>query len=356
MPKQFTASTTKTKRKYIIKNFLALGTMTNIISQAGVGKTYFALQLAVDVALGKKFLGMDVGQMKVLLIDQDQSEDETEMRLAKFLNHYGVDTHENLQVSCTEYLQLKDGTLEAAIKSSEANLIIIDSLTAVCNGLNMSDSTNMQKLKELYEKCINEYTSIVFLHHMSEHREFTYGDAMTCNPGSLSLYSSVINGTLDGYYVLFNPHKGKSLKELIVRPIIKRFNITTGIFKTGLIETDSTLNFTESEKLEIDENDIATHEELVLLNFFAESVNNKPAYFIKEIITVTQEWKATNIIRTLIQSLTNKKLLELHITSHNKFSYSITKKGLEMVNKEYNKMDGVIVDGDPVLVLEDDNE
>lgn len=351
MPKQFNASEVKARKKYIIKDFLALGTMTNIISQAGVGKTYLAIQLAVDVALGRKFLGMDVGQMKVLLVDQDQSADETELRCKRFMNFYGVETHPNFMLSCDEFLQLKDGTLEQAILASEANLTVIDSLTSVCSELDMNSPTNMQKLKDLYTHVIDESRSVVFLHHMSEHKEFSFADAMTCNPSSLSLYSSVINGTLDGYYILFNQFKGKHLKELIIRPIIKRFNIKTGIIKTGLDQTDDTLHFKDMEKLDIDETELATHDELAILNLFVETLDVKPFYFVNDIFESLQGLKSINDLRTILSSMLNKKLVQMKATRHNKFSFSITDKGIEMAKSEYNKMPEIVIEGDPIFEL-----
>jgi len=267
MPNIFTVERNITKRKYIIDGFLASKTMNNIISQAGVGKTRLAFQMAVDVATGNDFLGMKVKQSKVLIVDNDQSEDESNEMLTLCLNYYGLKSCDNLLTSFQEdSYGIKNDSLINLINSTDAELILLDSLTAFAHGLDMSKARDMQGIKKLYTECIGKGKTIVWLHHISEHKQ---GDFMVCDPSDLCLYSSVINGTMDGYFILHNPNKGIDIKKLVIRPVVKRYKISSGTIETSQVETKDNYHFDSA--VSIEQSEIVSEDEQDIMLVFVES-------------------------------------------------------------------------------------
>ncbi len=77
-------------RQWIIKNWIPLLKVTLLYGDGGTGKTLLALMLAVSVALGHEFLGMEVTQGRVYALLGENDETDTHIALADICRHYGV--------------------------------------------------------------------------------------------------------------------------------------------------------------------------------------------------------------------------------------------------------------------------
>lgn len=316
------------KREYIVDKFLAAGSMSTWLSQAGVGKTYLMTQLAVSVATGKPFMGIPTKKMKVLYINQDQASDDSEERLKQCLSFYHIEDTPNLITSFMEGLRLDDNSLRDAIKEVNAGLTIIDTLTSVKGRLNLNDSRDAGTLKQLYQDCITPHNAITWTHHISEHKKFELGDLMTCDPGDLAMYSSVINQTMDGYYVVANLHKGEHARELYIRPVVKRYKIACGLSRTGLEQTDSTLHIKDLEKLDLDASAFLTSDERIIVNLF---IGEKPLLSVSGVRERILEFMPVLKARAILSSLEKKGFLMLHVKGHNMFEYELTQKGKDAI-------------------------
>jgi hypothetical protein len=331
MPQIFDSRSVAVRREYIVDKFLAAGSMSTWLSQAGVGKTYLMTQLAVSVATGKPFMGMPTKKMKVLYVNQDQASDDSGDRVKQCLAYHKIEETPNLITSFMEGLRLDDGSLCNTIKEVGAGLTIIDTLTSVKGRLNLNDSRDAGTLKQLYQDCINPHTAITFTHHISEHKKFGLGDIMTCDPGDLAMYSSVINQTMDGYYIVANLHKGEHARELYIRPVVKRYKIGYGISKTGLEQTDSTLHIKDLEVLDLNAADFLTSDEGIIINLFIEE---KPILSVADVADGIKRFMTEVKARSVLASLEKKKYLVLYTKGHNRFEYEITDKGREAVKSE----------------------
>ena len=263
-----------TQRNYIVEGLIAEGTCNTIISKSGVGKTFFAFDLAVCLVLGKSFLGLKTKQCSVLVVDQDQPTDDSYIRLSQFLNYHKVTEHENLTVSFNENnLQLADGTLLYEINLINPDVVIIDSISSVSEGLDLNNPSHSLKFKSLHKNCLNKNITVIFLHHISEKIGFTYNDFLTADAGSLSMYSSVFVQAIDGFFVLYNPHKGKDLSQLCVRSIMKRYKIEHKLFETSMEQTDHSLHFTKLVDKDIEDERPLSKEEKIILNILGDKSN-----------------------------------------------------------------------------------
>lgn len=331
-------------RRYLVDKLLARGTNNTLISQSGVGKTYFAFDLAVAVALGKPFLGLKTTKGKVLLVDQDQPSDDSNLRISHFLNYHKIEDSDNLITSFNQdNLQLKDGSLLREVNKVQPDLLIVDSLSTVSEGLNLNDPSDSQKFKNFHRNCTNKDTiTIVFIHHVSEKKVITYNDFLTCDTGSMSMYSSVFVQTIDGYFLCYNPNKGKDLSRFLVRPVMKRYKIGYRTFETSMEQTDSTLHFTDLKELSKEEEGIVmTKEEKIIMGLF----EDKEAIGVKEMYEQSLGRVGFHKTYAVAELLLDKGYLTCRNIGKEKNRYMLTEDGKAALKKlgeesEEKKHDG----------------
>jgi hypothetical protein len=326
--------------KFLVDQFIARGGMYNILSKAGTGKTYLTLEMGIAVASGQKFMGMDTTKATVLFVDQDEPSKVTKKRLYQICTYRHIDFSdiENFHISMMDGFLLKDGSLKKEIKRLKADLTIIDTLSAVSLGLDMSKAKDMSVLRDLYQECITPENTIVFNHHISEHKAFSFSDFLTSDPGDLAMYSSIFTQIVDGYYILYNPNKGKDLDELFIRPVITRLSGMTGIKKTGMFNTDEAIHFNNLEDTEFSKSSAMTKDEFSIMALFLENPVKDQTFFVKDIMnSIKDNWK-DNKVRSIVDKLEDKGFLFHHVLGNNKFSYQLTEMGTIVGKQQYKIM------------------
>lgn len=328
MPSRLCQVSPDSDDRFLVDQFIARGGMYNILSKAGTGKTYLTLEMALAVATGQPFMGLATSKSTVLFIDQDEPSKVTKRRLFQIgtYRHLDFSTIENFQIAMMEGYFLKDGSLKKLIKQVNADLTIVDTLSAVSLGLEMNKAKDMSVLRELYQECITPEKSIIFNHHISEHKQFSFSDFLTTDPGDLAMYSSVFTQVVDGYYILYNPNKGKDLQELFIRPVIKRFSGMSGIKKTGMFNTEEAIHFNDLEDTDFSKSNAMTKDEFSIMALFLESSVTQIFYISDILNNIKDNWKDTKV-RSIMDELEDKGFLFHHVLGNNKYSYQLTDMG-----------------------------
>lgn len=339
MPSKLCQITLDYEDKFLVDQFIARGGMYNILSKAGTGKTYLTLEMGIAVATGTKFMGMNTTKATVLFIDQDEPSKVTIKRLYQIgtYRHLDFETIDNFTISMMEGKLLKDGSLKKLIKEVNADLTIIDTLSSVSLGLDMSKARDMSVLRDLYQECITPEKTIMFNHHISEHKQFSFSDFLTTDPGDLAMYSSVFTQIVDGYYILYNPNKGKDLDELFIRPVIKRMSGMSGIKKTGMFNTDEAIHFNDLEDTNFSKSNAMTKDEFSIMALFLESTVTKTFYITDILNNIKDNWK-DNKVRSVMDKLEDKGFLFHHVLGNNKFSYELTEMGTIIGKQQFKIM------------------
>lgn len=138
-------------RRWIIENWIPLLKVTLLYGDGGTGKTLLALMLAVAVALGHDFLGMEVTQGRVYALLGENDETDTHIALADICGHYGVglgDLRGNVRIASRSSLdnilmQFEKNTgkhtelfnqLLAEVTDFDADLIILETAADLFGG------------------------------------------------------------------------------------------------------------------------------------------------------------------------------------------------------------------------------
>lgn len=126
--------------EYLIEGLTPRESINVIVGDAGSGKTYAVLDMAVCVALGKQWLDHETRQATVLIVDEESGERRLTRRLHEVLNGHLVKREEAPQIFATclqgfDARNLDDiNALQIAILQTGAGLVIIDALMEVTPG------------------------------------------------------------------------------------------------------------------------------------------------------------------------------------------------------------------------------
>jgi RecA-family ATPase len=81
------------ERRWIVRDWLPIGTVTSLYGSGGVGKTLIAQQLATCVATGRAFFGLETTQAPALVIACEDDRDELHRRQVSICATSGVEMH-----------------------------------------------------------------------------------------------------------------------------------------------------------------------------------------------------------------------------------------------------------------------
>jgi RecA-family ATPase len=139
------------ERRWIVQDWLPVGTVTSLYGSGGVGKTLIAQQLATCVAAGCAFFGLETTQAPALVIACEDDRDELHRRQVSICTTSGVEMHKLgllrlapragrqniLATSSNGIIQLMPlyQTIRETARSTGSKLIVVDNI-AQCFGGN----------------------------------------------------------------------------------------------------------------------------------------------------------------------------------------------------------------------------
>lgn len=140
------------------------GTVTILVSEPKLGKSWLSLFLAVQVALGNGFLGKPTAEMKVLYLDKENPQAEVQKRLLtiaggpvpslKIWGHWHRDPP----------AMIGDPRLIAMAKAEHPLLIIIDSLVRF-HSQDENDAKEMAEVSRLCRELADAGATLILIHH-----------------------------------------------------------------------------------------------------------------------------------------------------------------------------------------------
>ena len=192
--------------EYIVDVIISKG-LVILSAKSKIGKSWFALDLALAVASGADFLGFNTTQGEVLYIDLENSKALTQQRLIRLLN--GADAPDGLTIT-NDYSTMNDTFLEDITdfleKKPKVSLVIVD----VFQKIKKSKSNNKADYDDVYEnftplKELTEKYSISLILVMHDRKMTDLSD-----PFANILGSTAIMGASDEVIVIHKKNRNDS--------------------------------------------------------------------------------------------------------------------------------------------------
>lgn len=165
-------------KELIMSPWLPLRGIAMVYAPRGIGKTFFALEVACAVAKGKSFLTWATGKSrKVLYIDGEMGATELQPRLQKIAGENGLEN--GLIEFITPDFQegaspdLSDPEWHTHLKTfcDKAELIIVDNISTLCRTGNENDAESWQVVQEWAIRLKSAGKTILFIHHAGKSGE-----------------------------------------------------------------------------------------------------------------------------------------------------------------------------------------
>jgi RecA-family ATPase len=158
--------------EWVIEKLIHERSVSIFYGEPGAKKTWALLSLAVNVALGKAWLGLNAIPTKVLIVDEEAGEEWMASRLSAAIR--GELGNENIQVEFVSYagfkLDNKEDTveLEQLITERQAGLVIIDALTDCMVGDENSKQDTQPVFTTLKRIATRTNAAIILIHHSNK--------------------------------------------------------------------------------------------------------------------------------------------------------------------------------------------
>lgn len=161
--------------EFLVENLITKGSVNLFFGTGGSKKTWLCLDMAVDVALGKPWLGRETEQTTVLIVDEESGPKRLRLRILKTLNGHLAPGWENVPLAYTSLSMIDLGdpddinALHVLIEETGAGLVIIDALADVCPGRDENSVKDMQPVFHNL-RALAESTDAAFLiiHHSNK--------------------------------------------------------------------------------------------------------------------------------------------------------------------------------------------
>ena len=163
------------KRRYVFEPFLPESGLIEIFARTGVGKTTFALALAIAASSGQDFFGWKVTRpWKVLYVDGEMSTQEMQERLSANASHFGMPVKQitNLRLICRDRqatglpdIGCKDGQSWFAEDTKWADILFLDNLSCLLWSGQENNADDWSTVKQWLLNLKAAGKSVIILHH-----------------------------------------------------------------------------------------------------------------------------------------------------------------------------------------------
>lgn len=201
------------KTAFVVEGLIPDGAITAITSESGAGKSFFTLALAGAVSSGSDFLGREVLQRKVLVLDNENPGSTIVERMDAL---HIADTDLKIlfgSQACGMFPPDSPEVLAWVAKCNPKPLIIVDTLISFIEG-SENDASDMQAFMRKLRDLAHQGCAVIVLHHTGK------ADTSKTYRGS-----SYFAGGIDIGISLSNPEQGGPLRRLFLKPFKERFQV-----------------------------------------------------------------------------------------------------------------------------------
>lgn len=145
-----------------------------IAGKPDTGKSQFARQLCIQVALGiKEFIGFEINPIhnKSIYIATEDNLEATRFLLSKQVNGLGEKAKENLRFMFADTMEQEDilKQLDIALTEEPADLVVVDSFGDIFKGGDTNNNMAMRNTVKSFDKIAKHHNCLVlFVHHINK--------------------------------------------------------------------------------------------------------------------------------------------------------------------------------------------
>jgi hypothetical protein len=162
-------------RTCLLSPWLPSSGLTQVYAYRGVGKTFFALNVAYAVASGTSFLNWNCPTPKrVLYIDGEMPAADMQDRLRSIKGDNVITSYNFMLITPdfqdfgTPNLATAEGQQELESYTDEADLIVVDNISTLCRTGKENDSDQWTPVQRWALKMRSERRSVLFVHHANK--------------------------------------------------------------------------------------------------------------------------------------------------------------------------------------------
>ncbi|MDX1902278.1 MAG: AAA family ATPase [Gammaproteobacteria bacterium] len=164
-------------RENLLNPWLPRSGLCMVYAKRGVGKTFFALEIAMTLAYGADFLSFTATKpVKVLYIDGEMPANTMQKRLAEIENRMSANEKmiepffitPDLQGNFMPDLSTLDGQESIREQTNEADLIIVDNISTLGGSAKENEAESWIPLQQWALSLRKQGKSVLFVHHAAK--------------------------------------------------------------------------------------------------------------------------------------------------------------------------------------------
>ena len=160
--------------RYLIEPIFPQKGSAVIAGKPDTGKSQFARQLCIQVALGiKEFIGFKINPIhnKSIYVATEDNLEATRFLLSKQVNGLGEKAKENLRFMFADTMEQEEilTQLENALTEEPADLVVVDSFGDIFKGGDTNNNMAMRNTVKAFDKIAKQYNCLIlFVHHINK--------------------------------------------------------------------------------------------------------------------------------------------------------------------------------------------
>ena len=160
--------------RYLIEPIFPQKGSAVIAGKPDTGKSQFARQLCIQVALGiKEFIGFKINPIhnKSIYVATEDNLEATRFLLSKQVNGLGEKAKENLRFMFADTMEQEEilTQLENALTEEPADLVVVDSFGDIFKGGDTNNNMAMRNTVKSFDKIAKQHNCLIlFVHHINK--------------------------------------------------------------------------------------------------------------------------------------------------------------------------------------------